>query len=338
MCFTPECRLTRIYNQGNEAFSKSRIRERCASRSRRIREIRQRTLQLRQGNNPCCVQTDAVILDYQGAIRTGIEPALSEYKSAVCQNEPSIAVDTFIYFSRHHFTVGFEPTTSRSNPGRYTKLSHSTIAVGAFVDRLPPSGLQSQCLEGLWRTQRSPVTMSGVTLIVCQIRPASDSPTHKAGEYSSVCFGTKLPVNANQTRVGIIIALFNNVKYDLKSTALPPKAVLNPQLYEWLSIVRPPTARRRTGDHLQYLQVILTTTPVGSLGDRYHLQVHHTLQIAENRGKKVANPDFYVWIRKFFCFSSRSVSFFTKSSGKTTFKTGPKDKTRIKSSVSSSFS
>ena len=46
-------------------------------------KIRQRTLQLRQGNNPCCVQTDAVILDYQGAIRTGIEPALSEYKSAV---------------------------------------------------------------------------------------------------------------------------------------------------------------------------------------------------------------------------------------------------------------
>jgi len=42
--------------------------------------------------------------------------------------------------------------------------------------------------------------------------------------------------------------------------------------------------------------------------------VHHTLRNAENRGKKVANPDFYVWIRNFFCFSSRSVSFFTKSS------------------------
>ena len=180
--------------------------------------------------------------------------------------------------------------------------------------------------------------MSGVTLIVCLIRLASESHPHKGWYYSNVCFGTKLPVNANRTRVGVIIALFNNVKYDLKSTALPPKAVLNPQLYKWLSIVRPPTARRRSGDHLHYLQVILTTTPVGNLGDGHHLQVHHTLQIVENRGKKVANPDFYVWIHKFFCFSSRSVSFFTKSSGKTTFKTGPKDKTRIKSSVSSSFS
>ena len=32
MCFTPECRLIRIYNQGNEAFSKSQSRERYASR------------------------------------------------------------------------------------------------------------------------------------------------------------------------------------------------------------------------------------------------------------------------------------------------------------------
>ena len=98
-------------------------------------------------------------LDYQGAIRTGIEPALSEYKSAVCQNEPSIAVDTFIYFSRHHFTVGFEPTTSRSNPGRYTKLSHSTIAVGAFIEvwfRIDGSSIQGRlknnlhCWLALW--------------------------------------------------------------------------------------------------------------------------------------------------------------------------------------------
>ena len=113
MCFTPECRLTRIYNQGNEAFSKSQSRERCASRSRRIREIRQRTLQLRQGNNPCCVQTDAVILDYQGAIRTGIEPALSEYKSAVYQNEPLIAVDTFIYFFKAPFYGGIRTHDTR---------------------------------------------------------------------------------------------------------------------------------------------------------------------------------------------------------------------------------
>ena len=45
-------------------------------------------------------------LDYQGAIRTGIEPALSEYKSAVYQNEPSIAVDTFIYFFKAPFSGG----------------------------------------------------------------------------------------------------------------------------------------------------------------------------------------------------------------------------------------
>ena len=45
-------------------------------------------------------------LDYQGAIRTGIEPALSEYKSAVYQNEPSIAVDTFIYFFKAPFNGG----------------------------------------------------------------------------------------------------------------------------------------------------------------------------------------------------------------------------------------
>lgn len=99
-----------------------------------------------------------------------------------------------------------------------------------------------------------------------------------------------------------------------------------------------PTVRRRSGDHLHYLQAIHFTTPVGDLGDGHRLQVHHTLQNTENRGKKVANPDFYVWIRKFFCFSSLPHSFFTKSSGKITFKTGPKDKTRIRSSVSSSFS
>ena len=86
-----------------------------------------------------------------------------------------------------------------------------------------------------------------------------------------------------------------------------------------------------------FVSVIIKTS-VGGVLNYHRLQVHHTLINTKNRGKKVANPDFYVWIRKFFCFSSRCVSFFTKSSGKTTFKTGPKDKTRIKSSVSSSFS
>ena len=52
-------------------------------------------------------------LDYQGAIRTGIEPALSEYKSAVCQNEPSIAVDTFIYFFKAPFNGGIRTHDTR---------------------------------------------------------------------------------------------------------------------------------------------------------------------------------------------------------------------------------
>ena len=52
-------------------------------------------------------------LDYQGAIRTGIEPALSEYKSAVYQNEPSIAVDTFIYFFKAPFNGGIRTHDTR---------------------------------------------------------------------------------------------------------------------------------------------------------------------------------------------------------------------------------
>ena len=52
-------------------------------------------------------------LDYQGAIRTGIEPALSEYKSAVYQNEPSIAVDTFIYFFKAPFYGGIRTHDTR---------------------------------------------------------------------------------------------------------------------------------------------------------------------------------------------------------------------------------
>ena len=36
MCFTPKCRLTRIHNQGDEAFSKSQSRARYALRSGRI--------------------------------------------------------------------------------------------------------------------------------------------------------------------------------------------------------------------------------------------------------------------------------------------------------------
>ncbi len=44
-------------------------------------------------------------------------------------------------------------------------------------------------------------------------------------------------MNANLTGVGVIIDLFVVVKYDPKFKALPPKAVLNPQLYEWLRIV-----------------------------------------------------------------------------------------------------
>ena len=50
--------------------------------------------------------------------------------------------------------------------------------------------------------------MSGVTLIVCLIRLASECHPNKRWYYSNVCFGTKLLVNANHTRVGIIIALF----------------------------------------------------------------------------------------------------------------------------------
>ena len=52
-------------------------------------------------------------LDYQGAIRTGIEPALSEYKSAVYQNEPLIAVDTFIYFFKAPFYGGIRTHDTR---------------------------------------------------------------------------------------------------------------------------------------------------------------------------------------------------------------------------------
>ena len=52
-------------------------------------------------------------LDYQGAIRTGIEPALSEYKSAVYQNEPSVAVDTFIYFFKAPFNGGIRTHDTR---------------------------------------------------------------------------------------------------------------------------------------------------------------------------------------------------------------------------------
>ena len=52
-------------------------------------------------------------LDYQGAIRTGIEPALSEYKSAVYQNEPSIAVDTFIYSFKAPFNGGIRTHDTR---------------------------------------------------------------------------------------------------------------------------------------------------------------------------------------------------------------------------------
>ena len=53
-------------------------------------------------------------LDYQGAIRTGIEPALSEYKSAVYQNEPSIAVDTFVYFFKAPFYGGIRTHDTRT--------------------------------------------------------------------------------------------------------------------------------------------------------------------------------------------------------------------------------
>lgn len=52
-------------------------------------------------------------LDYQGAIRTGIEPALSEYKSAVYQNEPSVAVDTFIYYFKAPFNGGIRTHDTR---------------------------------------------------------------------------------------------------------------------------------------------------------------------------------------------------------------------------------
>ncbi len=105
-------------------------------------------------------------------------------------------------------------------------------------------------------------------------------------------FLTNLPVKTSSTRTSIIIDLSKALKYSPIIRALPPKAVLNPQLYEWLRIVRPPTARWRSGDHLHYLQVIRFTTPVGNLGDGHRLQVHHTSRNTENRGKKVANPDF----------------------------------------------
>ena len=41
-----------------------------------------------------------------------------------------------IELTRHHFTVGFEPTTRGLRVRCYTKLSYSTIAVGAFQTNL----------------------------------------------------------------------------------------------------------------------------------------------------------------------------------------------------------
>ena len=106
MCFPSECRLTGIYNQGNEAFSKSQSRERCASRSRRIRENPSAYFATLPREQSKLRTNRCGHLDYQGAIWTGIEPALLEYDSGVYQNEPPIAVDTFIYVFKAPFNGG----------------------------------------------------------------------------------------------------------------------------------------------------------------------------------------------------------------------------------------
>ena len=139
-------------------------------------------------------------LDYQGAIRTGIEPALSEYKSAVYQNEPSIAVDTFIYFFKAPFKGGtWTHNLLTRNQALYQFATMQLLLVpllasfhpaasshNAWRDFDVPSGVRSQCPKSLWSPAISdlPVkaipTRSGI-ITSLHYKSASDSPTHKAG-------------------------------------------------------------------------------------------------------------------------------------------------------------
>ena len=135
-----------------------------------------------------------------------------------------------------------------------------------------------------------------------------------------------------------------------RSAAIPNLAtvplLLVPLFNRWFvvngsSVPDPRISHSKTA--LKWPCVIFVTVPnhpraVGNPDDQHHLQVHHTPSGIENRGKKVADPDFYFWIRISFCFFSLWTSFSVKSSGKTTFRTGPKDSTRIRISVSSSRS
>ena len=137
-------------------------------------------------------------LDYQGAIRTGIEPALSEYKSAVYQNEPLIAVDTFIYFSRHHFKGGtWTHNLLIRNQALYQFATIQLLLVPLLANFHPaasshnvwrdfgvPSGLWSRCPESLWSSAWS-----------------------------------DLPVNAQHYLLGIVTSLYwNNSTSECKSS------------------------------------------------------------------------------------------------------------------------
>ena len=78
---------------------------------------------------------------YSDNVRQRTLVILKETAQNACKQMRSLRL------KRHHYTVGFEPTTRGLRVRCYTKLSYSTVAVGAFV-KLAASAATDSLMTG----------------------------------------------------------------------------------------------------------------------------------------------------------------------------------------------
>ena len=126
MCFTPECRLIRIYSQDNEAFSKSQSRERYANRFGRIQTksvsvlclFAKGTIQIACKQMRSFDQGTKVYKEWESnPLQARYEPR----RSPVDPSSELLYVPLFT-FSRHHFRWDSNPRHAdfeQVNPQRY---------------------------------------------------------------------------------------------------------------------------------------------------------------------------------------------------------------------------